>query len=71
MVILDLLDGLPLLVLGNDPSLQTELTTATETAEHLDTVEGRHHAPLHAARVQGFIPFQSAIDVHQHLLQRS
>ena len=28
MVILDLLDGLPLLVLGNDPSLQTELTNS-------------------------------------------
>ena len=70
MVILDLLDGLPLFVQRNDPSLQTELTTATETAEYLDAVQCSHHASLHAAGVQGFIPFQSAIDVHQHLFQR-
>lgn len=70
MVILDLLDGLPLFVLGNDPPLQTKFTTATETAEHLDAVQCRHHAALHAAEVQGLIPFRSAIDV-QHLLQRS
>ena len=69
MVILDLLDGLPLFVLGNDPPLQTELTTATETAEHLDAVQCGHHAPLHTAGIQGFVPLQSAIDVHQHLLQ--
>jgi hypothetical protein len=38
MVILDLLDGPPGFVLGNDPPSQTELTTATETTEAKDEV---------------------------------
>jgi len=69
VVVLHLLDfdtGLA----NTDATFQAGIATAAVAGEHLDAIERRHDAALHAADIQRFIALQGAVHLHQHLLQR-
>jgi hypothetical protein len=69
MAVLYRLDRLGPRVQADDPALQAKLTTATLTGKELDAIQSGHPATLEAARVEGFVTLQAAVDLHQHPLQ--
>ena len=69
MAVLDRLDRLGPRVQAGDPAVQAKLTTAALTGKDLDAIQSSHPATLEAARVQGFVTLQAAVDLHQHPLQ--
>ena len=52
-----------------DATLEAGVATTTVTGEHLDAVERRDDAALHAARVERLIALQRPVDLNQHPLQ--
>jgi hypothetical protein len=63
------IDRLALGVPAGDPALQAKLTTAAMTGKDLNAIQSGHPATLQAARVEGFVALQAAVDLHSHPLQ--
>lgn len=70
MIELNLLDLAAGLVLHQHTALQTGVARAAVAGQYFDAIQGGHDAPLHTSWVEGFGAFETAVDIHQHVLQR-
>ena len=52
-----------------DATLEAGVATTAVTGEHLNAVERRHDAALHAARIERLIALERPVDLNQHPLQ--
>src|SRR5689334_3755040 len=69
VVVLSLFDSATRLVLFDDASFQATVAMSAETRQYLDAIQSSYQAALHTSLIEGLTPFETAVDIHQHVLQ--
>src|SRR6516162_2011865 len=70
VIVLNLLHPPAGRVLADHPAFQAILTTATETGQHLDPVQGGDQMALDPSRLKSLAAFQPAVQIDQHVFER-